>query len=461
MIRRVPFRLRLTLGFAVIMVVLFGGLALLLHEQFAASLDQGIDSLLRARAADLSTLVSREHELPKLPESGGAFAQIIDPVTGRVRDATPGHFTSLLNRSELRRAAASSVIVSRGDDARLLAEPIDTRPPATLMVGSSLAQHDQALTTLDELLFIGGPVLLVLTCIAGYGLAARALAPVEKMRARAALISGAAWGERLPVPEADDELRRLGATLNAMLSRVEDALVREREFVADAGHELRTPLAILKLELELAMSADSPHEELEARLRSVAEEVDRLAKLAEDLLVIAHAEQERLPLEKRRVEARPVLDAVAARFAAATRRSGRALTVQGHDGITLDADPSRLAQALTNMVSNSLRYAKGTIVLRAAERDGLVEFHVLDEGKGFDSSFIPRAFDRFSRADPARSGRGAGVGLSIVRVIAEAHGGQAHARNRPIQGADVWLQLPGASSKDSETPATELTLHEG
>ncbi len=460
MIRRVPFRLRLTLGFAVIMVVLFGGLALLLHQQFAASLDQGIDSLLRARAADLSTLVSREHELPKLPETGGAFAQIVDPDTGRVRDATPGHFAALLDRSELGRAAAGSLIVNRSGDARLLAEPIDTRPQATLIVGSPLAQSDQALTTLDELLFIGGPVLLVLTCVAGYGLAARALAPVEKMRARAALISGAPSGERLPVPEADDELRRLGATLNAMLSRIDAALVREREFVADAGHELRTPLAILKLELELAMSADSPHEELEARLHSVAEEVDRLAKLAEDLLVIAHAEQGRLPLDKRRVEARPVLEAVATRFAAAARRSGRALTVQCGDGIALDADPARLEQALTNMISNSLRYAEGMIVLLATERDGFVEFHVLDEGKGFDSSFIPRAFDRFSRADPARSGRGAGVGLSIVRVIAEAHGGQAHARNRQLQGADVWLQLPGPSSKVSEASATELTLHE-
>jgi two-component system, OmpR family, sensor kinase len=460
MIRRVPFRLRLALSFAVVMVILFGGLALLLHELFSASLDQGIDRSLRARAADLSTLVSRERGLPKLPESGGAFAQIID-LNGQVRDATPGHLAALLNRSELRRAAAGSLIVNGGDDARLLAEPIDTHPPAALVVGSSLAQRNQALTTLSELLFIGGPVLLVLTCAAGYVLAARALAPVEKMRARAARISGAAQGERLPVPEADDELRRLGETLNAMLSRVEDALAREREFVADAGHELRTPLAILKLELELAMSADSPHEDLEPRLRSVAEEVDRLAKLADDLLVIAHAEQGRLPLEKRRVEARLLLDTVAARFAAPARRSGRALTVRSADGITLAADPARLEQALTNMISNSLRHAEGTIVLSAAERDGFVEFHVLDEGPGFDSSFIPRAFDRFSRADPARSGHGAGVGLSIVRVIAEAHGGHASIRNRQLQGADVWVQLPGALSQDHETPASELTLREG
>jgi signal transduction histidine kinase len=459
-LRRVPFRMRLTLGFGVIIVVLFGGLALLLHELFAASLDQGIDRSLRTHAADLGTLVSRERTLPPLPESGGAFAQIVDQASGRVLDATPGHPRPLLSRSQLREAvAAGSLIVNQADDARLLARPVTTEAPAVLIVGSSLSQRNRALTTLSELLFIGGPVLLVLTCIAGYGLAARALAPVERMRARAARISGAPQGKRLPVPDADDELHRLGETLNAMLSRLEEALAREREFVADAGHELRTPLTILKLELELALATDSAREELETRLRSAAEEVDRLAKLAEDLLVIARADQGRLPLEKRPVEAQQLLDAVATRFRAAAQRAGREVRVQAADGIVMEADPARLEQALTNMVSNALRYADGAVILRASQVGRRVELHVLDEGRGFDPSFMPRAFERFSRADPARSGRGAGLGLSIVRVIAEAHGGRAYVRNRVPHGADVWLHLPGIplAPREPRTAAAELT----
>jgi signal transduction histidine kinase len=116
--------------------------------------------------------------------------------------------------------------------------------------------------------------------------------------------------------------------------------------------------------------------------------------------------------------------------------------LEGSRELWVEADRARLEQALTNMVSNALSHGGGAVVLRAAARNGQVEFHVLDEGEGFDPCFLPRAFERFSRADPARSRGGAGLGLSIVQVIAEAHGGQAFAANRGAGGADVWLALP-------------------
>lgn len=450
-LRRIPFRVRLTLSFAGVMVVLFGGLALLLRTQFEASLDQAINRSLHTHAGDLATLVRGRRVLPQLPESGGAFAQILDPANGSIRDTTPGYVRPLLTRAQVRRAASSSLLIDSHPDARLLAGPIDTRPAAVLVVGSPLGQYNGALTTLNELLFIGGPSLLVLTCLAGYVLAARALAPVERMSAHAALISGAPEGERLPVPEAHDELHRLGETLNAMLTRLEDALARERAFVADAGHELRTPLAILKLELELALSSDSPREELQARLHSVAEEVDRLANLAQDLLVIARAEQGQLPLEKRPVEVQRLLSDVAARFAAPASEQGRVVLVECSRGLAVEADPARLEQALTNMVSNALRHGEEGVTLTAVQRGGSVELHVLDGGQGFEPDFLPRAFERFSRADVARSGRGAGLGLSIVQVIAEAHDGQARVRNREPHGADVSIELPVMPSVGIET----------
>jgi signal transduction histidine kinase len=445
-LRRVPFRLRLMLSFAGVMIVLFGGLALLLQTRFADSLDQAINRSLHTHFTDLETLVHGErlNSLPALPENGSAFAQIVDPETDQVLE-NAGHPGSVLNPSQVREAATAPqwVLIPRRANARVLAWRVATRPRAVLVVGSPLSQRDAALNSLSELLFIGGPALLILTCLAGYVLAARALAPVQKMSVQAARISaGAPEGERLPVPEANDELRRLGDTLNAMLSRLEETLRRERAFVADAGHELRTPLSILKLELELALSSETPREELQTRLRSVAEEVDRLANLATDLLVIARAEQGRLPLDKRRVEARSVLGAVAARFGTAAGGTGRVVRVEGTNGLELDADPARLEQALTNMVSNALRHGDGTVGLRALRRNGSVELHVLDEGEGFDPEFLPRAFERFSRADPARTRGGVGLGLSIVQVVAEAHGGRAHAVNRDEGGADVWLAIP-------------------
>jgi two-component system OmpR family sensor kinase len=444
-LRRLQFRVRLTLSFACVMVVLFGGLGLLLHEGFSAGLSQSIDHSVRTHATDLQTLLRGRHHLPSLPESGTAFAQIVDPTTGRVLDATPDFDAQLLSPKEARRAARGALYIDRRANARLLAVPVQTRPAAVLVVGSSLSQLNGPLTTLSELLFIGGPVMLVLTCLAGYVLAARALAPVETMRARAAQISGAPQGKRLPVPEANDELHRLGDTLNAMLSRVDAALGRERAFVADAGHELRTPLAILKLELELALASESSRDELYDRLRSVSEEVDRLVNLAQDLLIIARADQERLPLETRPVEVRDVLAAVAARFAEPAGLGGRVVQLDGAWGLAVEADPARLEQALTNMVSNALRHGDGPVVLSAGRRNGSIELHVRDEGDGFETDFLPRAFERFSRADPARCGGGAGLGLSIVQVIAEAHGGRACAANRESGGADVWLSLPSAA----------------
>ncbi|TML06485.1 MAG: HAMP domain-containing protein [Actinobacteria bacterium] len=440
LISRLPIRVRLSLAFAGVMIVLFGGLALLLHTRFVSSLDAGINRGLRTRAADLATLVRAREGRPlrpgtQLPESGGAFAQVLTP-SGGIVDSTPGHGAkSLLTRDEVRRALNQRVLIARRENARVVAEPLAAPPAAVLVVGSSLSQRDRALRTLDEMLFIGGPILLVLTCVAGYALAAFALAPVERMRGRAARISGSGHGDRLPVPRAHDELYRLGDTLNQMLNRLEEAMDRERVFVANAGHELRTPLTILKLELEVTLTERLSHEDLERRLQSAAEEVDRLSKLAEDLLVIARADQGRLPVDKRPVEIEPVLRAVTDRIAGAARGESRLVRAESAGSLVVPADRDRLEQALTNMVTNALNHGNGPVLLTARERNGHVEMHVLDEGPGFAPEFLPRVFERFSRADPARSRGGAGLGLSIVRAIAEAHGGTAEAANRAEGGA--------------------------
>ncbi|HVW17332.1 MAG TPA: ATP-binding protein [Solirubrobacteraceae bacterium] len=441
---RLPIRVRLTLPFAALMAVLFGGLGVALHDRFADSLDQGIDHALRTRAADLSSLVEA-HDLSRLvvnpspSDSAGAYAQILD-ARGRVVDATLGHAHGpLLTPEEVRAALRRPVLVDRRDDLRIVGRALQVRPRAVLAVAGSLEQHDRALTTLGELMFIGGPILLVITCMAGYVLADRALAPVERMRARAASISGAR-GERLPVPAARDELQRLGETLNEMLARLEDALDRERQFVENAGHELRTPLSILKLELELALSGDSTREELTDALRSTTEEVDRLARLAEDMLVVARAGSGRLPVHRLALDVDGTMRVVADRFEQAARSRGREVVVDGRSGLVISADPGRIEQALTNMVANALRHGGGPVTVAARARRDRVEMHVLDEGCGFEPSFLPHAFDRSARS--TAPGAGAGLGLSIVRAIAEAHGGEAGAANRRERGADVWLSLP-------------------
>ena len=293
--------------------------------------------------------------------------------------------------------------------------------------------RDEVLSSLLALMLVVGPGALVLATAAGYLLAGAALRPVEAMRREAAEISASTSGRRLPLPEPRDEVRRLGETLNEMLARLDKGLERERRFVADAGHELLTPLASLRAELELALRRPRTREELEAALRSASEEAERLVRLAEDLLTLARDAEGGLPLQRSRFEARDVLDAVVARFAG----SGRVIETAAPAGLVVDADRARLEQALGNLVDNAVRHGRGTVRTEAAQEPGSVVFRVRDEGPGLPPEFLPRAFERFSRADEARSGEGAGLGLAIVAAVARAHGGHVSAA-----GSEITLSLP-------------------
>jgi signal transduction histidine kinase len=219
-------------------------------------------------------------------------------------------------------------------------------------------------------------------------------------------------------------------------------LDRERKFVSDAGHQLRTPLAILKAELELALRQPRLPRRVDLALRSAAAETDRLCQLVEDLLVLADVDEGRLPVRRERISAFEIFGHLAERYSMRVAGVHRNMELLASPTLELTADPLRLEQALGNLVENALRYGRGSIRLSARRRNGVVELHVVDEGPGFPPAFLPYAFAPFSRPDPARSGGGAGLGLAIARAIAQAHGGAAHARNRRDGGADVWLSVP-------------------
>src|SRR6266508_91531 len=262
------------------------------------------------------------------------------------------------------------------------------------------------------------------------------------MRRQAAEISAVGSGDRLSVPPAGDELGRLGVTLNEMLARLERSLARERRFVADASHELRTPLALLKAELELARREGRSVEELSAAVGSAADEADRLIRLAEDLLVLAHLDEEDLPVHAEGLELDDLLAGATRAFERRASEAGRRLVVNAPGGVTLEADRLRLEQAVGNLLDNALRHGGGTIELAAAVAGDRVELHVRDEGAGFPPDLLEHAFERFSRAVPARSRGHAGLGLAIVDSVAKAHGGKVGAVNRARGGADVWIELP-------------------
>jgi signal transduction histidine kinase len=226
-----------------------------------------------------------------------------------------------------------------------------------------------------------------------------------------------------------------------MLDRIEAGVRREREFLADASHELRTPVSLLRAEVELALEAPRSKDELLAALRSVAQDADRLSQLAEDLLLLSRIDGGRMPLRSETIELDELLEGVATRFRRRAGETGRRIETDGRR-LRISADRTRLEQALGNLVENALRYGSGTVRLVGFQRDARIELHVTDQGRGLPPAFAPKAFKRFTRADDARSTAGAGLGLSIVKAIAEAHGGIAAAANERDGGADVFLSLP-------------------
>ena len=450
---RIPIRLRVALAFALVSAVVLAALGYFVYARFDSELSEQIDQSLRTHGDDIASLVAggdlaRNSKLLGREES---FAQVVT-ADGRIYATTPQLGSDpQLTPSEAARATQSSFIVTRphvqsiSGEARLLARRASGPRGQTFVVitAASLDDRNESLANLRTLLLIGIPVALLLASVAGYVVSGRALRPVEAMRRRAAAISAAESEQRLPLPEADDEIRRLGETLNQMLGRLEAAIERERAFVDDASHELRTPLAMHKTELELALRYATTPEEMRVAIGSAIVEVDRLIQLAEDLLVLARSEEGRLALDLRRVGVAELLGDVRERFSTRMNQVGRSLVVEQADGLTLEGDRLRLEQALTNLVENAFEHGGGEITVRASETDGGVAIHVGDRGPGFAPEFIDRAFERFSRGDAARTGDGTGLGLAIVGAIARAHRGSAHAVNRDDgRGADVWIVVP-------------------
>ncbi|MGB8962922.1 MAG: ATP-binding protein [Pseudonocardiaceae bacterium] len=444
-----PLRLRLAMLFALGTAAVIAAAALAFVVQLRVSLDASVDAGLRARVRAVADELDSEGTLPQL----GPTAQIVQlrAPNGRLLASSPVAGTQpLLDATQRRRALAGQVSFTAtvsGARSRLLATTVHAGGQRVLVVvGTTSDVSDAAVDRVQTALVVGGPPAVLLAGAGAWLLAGAALRPVERMRRQAADISDRDTGRRLAVPSTRDEIAALASTINGLLARMQEALERERSFVADAGHELRTPLAILRAELELAARPGRSREALVEAVSHAGEETDRLIRLAEDLLLLARADNAQpflhpVPLLL------PDLLSSAARGASA-RAATRGVTVAVHSpaALTIVADPDRLRQAVDNLLDNASRYAPaGSVVDVNATANGTgIRIEVADRGSGFPVEFLPDAFERFHRADAARGrdGGGTGLGLSIVQAITEAHGGQATARNRPGGGATVILDLP-------------------
>jgi signal transduction histidine kinase len=310
----------------------------------------------------------------------------------------------------------------------------------TVLVARSTEAVGEAVAAVGGLLAVGLPLLLAVVGVTTWVVAGRALAPVEAMRAEVDEISAAALHRRVPDPPADDEIGRLARTMNRMLGRLEQAQARQRRLVADASHELRSPVATIRQHAEVALAHPGRTSSAELAATVLAEDL-RLQRLTEDLLLLTRADERSLALRRRPVdlddlvfeEARRLRDATGLRVDTTAVSAGR-----------VAGDAAGLGRVLRNLGDNASRHARERLALSVAERDATVVLAVDDDGPGIPEADRERVFERFVRLDDARArdDGGSGLGLAIVAELVGAHGGAVVAAASPLGGARVEVTLP-------------------
>ncbi|MGW4356549.1 ATP-binding protein [Nocardia sp. NPDC004582] len=438
MIRRWPLRIRLTVAFTLMMAIVLAiiGFATVSHAR--TFLDRAVTESAIYQLAELRPLAAAVE--PTLPgPSQDTAVQVLDSNDQVVATTAELRARSVLSPSELATARRGTLIVDH-PTAGTLEGPV--RIAATgapndrvVVVAVTLSDRDAAVDDLSRELAVAFPLVLIAAAVGAYWLAMAALRPVERMRARAAAITEVDPAARLPVPPANDEISRLGNTFNDLLTRLHAAVDRERRFVADAGHELRTPLGLLTTELELALRRPRGNAELTSALRSALDEVERLSRLAQAMLA-ATADRPRDPGDPiPEVNLRDVLEAAIIRHGDAARD----ITLECPADVRVRADPDDLDRIVTNLLDNALEHGAPPIEIRVETTGSTVLVRVRDHGPGMDPDFLPHAFDRFSRADSARTHGGSGLGLAIVKTLALRINARVTATNHPDGGLVITL----------------------
>lgn len=433
---------------AVALLALLVGLYVVVTGQLQATVDAG----LAARSADLQRSVDTEGAQVVAAET---YAELYDDAVVQVSPALRGAGPLVPDLGRVR--TSGSLLLTRELAVRGGREEIELRVLArtlpggrVLTVGASLQPQQEVAERLLVGLAVTGPLLLLLVALAVRGAVRSALRPVGTLTREADRISAAEDTRRLlPAVPGTDEIALLAATLNAMLSRLSVAFERERAFVDEASHELRTPVAVLRGEIELALSDLDDRTGVETSLKAALTEAERLSRLAEDLLVLARGRTGGLVLRVDTLDVDALLHDTADRL-------GRGIEIRvevADDAQRWTGDRDRLDQVLTNLVVNAVAAGSG-VVLLTAELDHDVPgtgrcllLSVQDDGPGFAPDFAPLAFERFSRADPARTrSGGAGLGLALVAAIVHAAGGTVAAGDdSALGGAAVRVRLPDPS----------------
>ena len=446
----VSLRARLmALGVAGVALALALG-SLILYAVLTFTVNRTLDDGAQASARAVAAMVSEDAVPNPLPVSGSQVVQVVDH-SGAVASAsmTADRLTPLLRPAELARALAGERISIPGARAalsgtlRAIAIPAGPQSSSrSIIVAVPVSDIEQAQAVLRTTLLLAYPPLVFIMALIAWRVIGSALRPVETLRSGAARISGSDQDERLPVPESADEIRALALTLNDMLDRLAAARGRQRAFVADAAHELRSPLTSMRTQLEVAQHLGEGGE-LAADLLA---DVVRLSALVEDLLLLARSGSDTShPPVRESVDVRALLVATAGRYGSARVPVTVSAEAAPGPAILANVNSEELRRALANLIDNAVRHAESKVVLAARAEGGKAVLTVVDDGPGIPVEERERVFERFARLDDARDrdAGGTGLGLPIVRELLRRSDGSITLQDNPSgPGLTAQVRLP-------------------
>ncbi|MDT5323403.1 MAG: hypothetical protein QOF25_555 [Mycobacterium sp.] len=458
--RRLSLRARLTAAATIVIAVGMAAAAALLVWRVDSVLAANLDANLTQQVHEVAADVAKGDANPRVARSAGesTVLQVVDGAGNVISSSgdIDGEPRLFFISPATDAPALGTVISSALDGPYRVAAVAVTSPsgPATVYVGSPMTPLKDSGSELGAALIFGVPTMVALLALVGWLLVGRALRPVDVIRRQAAAIPGTDLQQRLDVPASDDELGRLAQTFNDLLERIAIAADRQRRFVADAAHELRTPLATLRARLEIDLR-HPPEGEGNAKIADTRQlslqQVTRLAALVDDLLQLARLDADP------RLHRRPIdLDDLVWETVREAREGGAPhLDTTGISPVRVLGDPVALHRVIRNLIRNAVRYADQTVTVRlfrdsppagihaSASAGGIAMLIIADDGPGIPLADRERVFERFVRLDEGRTrdAGGTGLGLAIVADIVTAHGGRVRIDdNHP--GAKVWVELP-------------------
>lgn len=385
----------------------------------------------------------------------GKFIQVLDK-KGRIglKSGSLGRFQLPISIEALRNASKGKVTFETNrtigtSPIRIVTRPIIEAQRITniVQVASSLEDVEKALNTLLLILSITIPSALAVASLGGHFLANKALKPVDEITNTARAITSHNLNKRIRIKKVKDEIGRLADTFNEMISRLDQSFRRIRQFSADVSHELKTPLTVLKGEIEVTLRRARTGHEYRAILRSNLEEINNMTKVVDDLLLLSRADTGEVPLTKTIVDLSEFLSEI--QVQAQVLATSKSVDVYFHNNqnVFALADPLRLKSMMLNLIENGIKFSSsgGRIDITLEKEDGFAVITVRDQGIGISQEALPHIFDRFFRVDKARSRQegGSGLGLSICKWIAEAHNGSISAKSELGKGSAFIVKIPG------------------